>query len=158
MREQAQQCALPHLIAGLAAVFIGVLLIDAVIGWSPSQDATATENLAGSTGPAPCTVCGVIQSVREVQSAGHAASRMGAGAFEPLMGSERGTQLLVLFGVLAGAATLAQPLSLAEPARIYEITIVFDNGSSRVLNNAGKTAWKPGDRVRVINGRILRSA
>jgi hypothetical protein len=153
MREQAKHCALPQLVAGLAAVFIGVLLIDAVVNWAPVQDGAAG-TAAGANGAPPCATCGVIQSVREVQMGTRAGGGIGPGAFD---GSERGAQLIMLLGVMSGATTLGRPRIHSEPVKAYEITVVFENGSSRVLNDADPSVWKVGDRVRVVNGRILRN-
>jgi len=42
----------------------------------------------------------------------------------------------------------------ASPFKSYEIVIRFDDGSSRVIQQAAAPAWRSGDRVRVINGVI----
>jgi hypothetical protein len=37
---------------------------------------------------------------------------------------------------------------------VYEVTVRFEDGSSRVLTSVGTRAWVRGDRVKVIRGRI----
>jgi len=38
----------------------------------------------------------------------------------------------------------------------YDITVRFEDGSSRVFHEENASAWRTGDRVKVING-VIRS-
>jgi hypothetical protein len=42
----------------------------------------------------------------------------------------------------------------ARPARIFETSVVHDDGSIRVLREHGAPRWNAGDRVKVVRGRI----
>jgi outer membrane lipoprotein SlyB len=46
----------------------------------------------------------------------------------------------------------------ARSTKSYEITVRFDDGSSRVINDANPPTWRTGDKVKVINGVIQSNA
>src|SRR5260221_7268082 len=98
---------------------------------------------AGSTsGPeiTSCRICGVVERVSEVEPAPRQA----------LEGSSaEGT--VILLAALGGAHA-------SRPARIYETSVVHDDGTVRVLQEWGAPHWKAGDRVRVIKGRVEPAA
>jgi len=85
-----------------------------------------------------CNICGVVDRVGEVAPAP-------SQAFEG--SSAEGTVKLI--AALGGA-----PAAGRRPARIYETSVLQDDGSVRVLRDAGVPQWKPGDRVRVMRGRV----
>jgi hypothetical protein len=94
---------------------------------------------AQGTGPqvSSCRICGVVERVSEVEPAPRQA----------LEGSSaEGT--VILLAALGGARALT-------PARIYETSVVHDDGTVRVLQEWGAPHWKAGDRVRVIKGRVI---
>lgn len=86
---------------------------------------------------AACRICGVVDRVNEVALAPRQA----------LEGS-RAEGTVILLAALGGA-----PRSGVQP-RIYETSVLHDDGSVRVLRGAGAPPWKPGDRVKVIKGRV----
>ena len=83
-----------------------------------------------------CSSCGVVESVRELEP---------APGLQLQGGRDEGTVLLI--AALGGA-------SRAGPARIYETSVLHDDGSVRVLRDGSAPHWKRGDRVRVIKGRV----
>jgi len=83
-----------------------------------------------------CRICGVVERVSELEPAPR----------QQLEGSSaEGT--VILLAALGGARA-------SRPARIYETSVVHDDGTVRVLQDWGAPHWKPGDRVRVIKGRV----
>jgi hypothetical protein len=86
-----------------------------------------------------CNICGVVERMREVEPA----------PAQALEGS-RAEGAIVLFAALSGAT--------ARPARIYETSVVHDDGSMRVLRETSAPQWKIGDRVKVIKGRVEAAA
>lgn len=85
-----------------------------------------------------CGACGVVESVRELP----------APAGEVLEGSKaEGT--IALIAALGRAA----PVDPAQ-RRVYETTVVHDDGAVRVLRDSRTPTWQPGDRVRVLMGRV----
>ena len=89
-----------------------------------------------------CNVCGVVERVAEVDPAPR----------QSLEGS-RAEGAVILLAALGGATA-----SGMRPARIYETSVVHDDGTVRVLQDWGAPQWKAGDRVRVIKGRVEPAA
>ena len=86
-----------------------------------------------------CGVCGVVERVAEVDPA----------PGQPLEGS-RAEGAVILLAALGGA-----PASAGRQARIYETSVLHDDGTVRVLQDWGAPHWKAGDRVKVIKGRVI---
>jgi outer membrane lipoprotein SlyB len=76
----------------------------------------------------------------------------------PHVGGSFGGNLMTVLGVVIGALTGNRFEEAATSTALHLVTVQFDDGSSRVLTSAGTPAWAPGDRVKVINGRILSNA
>lgn len=85
-----------------------------------------------------CSICGVVDRVREVEPA----------PSQALEGS-RAESAVLLLAALGGAS-----LPRARSARIYETSVIHDDGSVRVLRDTSVPQWKSGDRVRVMRGRV----
>lgn len=86
-----------------------------------------------------CGICGVVERVAEVEPAPR----------QSLEGS-RAEGAVILLAALGGATSASM-----RPARIYETSVVHDDGTVRVLQDWGAPQWKAGDRVRVIKGRVI---
>lgn len=120
--------------AMVAAWFALVLLEERTVAPSVPLTTRAT----GSS----CSVCGVVERVAEVAPAPR----------QSLEGS-RAEGAVILLAALGGA-----PISGSVQARIYETSVVHDDGTVRVLQDWGAPPWKAGDRVRVIKGRVEPAA
>lgn len=120
-----------------------------------------------SAPPAPvqqaarCRDCGTVESVREVSEAG-AGSGLGAviggvtgGIAGRQFGSGRGKDLMTVVGIVGGGVAGHQIEKRVRATKHYEITVRFDDGSSRVYTEE-QSAWQAGDRVRLIDGRLNR--
>ena len=83
-----------------------------------------------------CNICGVVELVRELEPA-------------PVQALEGGRAegAIALLAALGGARAV-------RPARIYETSVVHDDGSMRVLRETSAPQWKIGDRVKVIKGQV----
>jgi hypothetical protein len=84
-----------------------------------------------------CRICGVVERVSEIPPA----------PSQPLEGS-LAEGAVTMLAAMGGAAPGRRP------ARIYETSVMHDDGSVRVLQDTGMPQWKPGDRVKVIKGRV----
>jgi hypothetical protein len=84
-----------------------------------------------------CRICGVVDRVSEVEP-------------EPRQTLEGSSAegAVILLAALGGARA-------SRPARIYETSVVHDDGTVRVLQEWSAPQWKAGDRVRVIKGRVI---
>lgn len=111
-----------------------------------------------------CAECGVIQSVREVATKG-AGSGIGAvggavvgGLLGHQVGSGRGQDIATVVGAVGGVVAGNEIEKRVKSGKSYEITVRFEDGSSRVINEANAPTWRTGDRVKVINGVIQSNA
>jgi hypothetical protein len=122
------------------------LIVAACLAWiAPVVDMLALNlNQGGGASTAatelPCGNCGVIADVRELPTA---ASRQGA---TPQTGGRAGIVMIIL-GALGGNFQI-------EPAKIYQVEVRMRDGSVRTIQSATAPARKPGDRVKVVRGRI----
>lgn len=119
---------------------------------------------AASNAPAPviCAQCGVIESMQEINTKGKGTGLgvVGGAVVGGLIGNQigngRGNDLATVAGVVGGAVAGNQIEKSAKSTKSYDITIRFDDGSSNVIHEAYPSAWRLGDRVKVVNG-VIRS-
>jgi outer membrane lipoprotein SlyB len=111
---------------------------------------------------AKCTECGVIDSIREVTTKGEGSGLgvVGGAVVGGLLGNQvgagSGKDVATVVGAVGGAVAGNQIEKSAKSTKSYDITIRFEDGSSRVFHEANPSAWRSGDRVKVING-VIRS-
>jgi outer membrane lipoprotein SlyB len=113
----------------------------------------APEKFAASARP-PCANCGVVEIVRVVEHrrgepAGAPEGRHSESVLGYRMGGGGGEGFVMLLGAMAGA-------SPAKRARlVYEVDVRLEDGSVRTFLQPSEPPWRLGDRVRVIQGRII---
>jgi hypothetical protein len=88
----------------------------------------------------PCGNCGVVEDVREFRTA---ASRQEG---VPQAGGRAGIVMIIL-GALGGDFRIG-------PEKFYEVEVRMQDGSVRTIQSATAPTRKPGDRVKVVRGRI----
>jgi outer membrane lipoprotein SlyB len=108
---------------------------------------------------AVCLECGVVQSVQEVDSKGAGGSGVGyaggavvGGVLGHQVGEGNGNKLATVVGAVGGALLGNEAEKRVNTSKAFDITVRFDDGSSRVLTEATATSWRVGDKVRVVNG------
>ena len=111
-----------------------------------------------------CAECGVVQSVREIATKGQG-SGVGAvggavvgGLLGHQVGSGRGQDIATVVGAVGGVVAGNEIEKRVKSGKSYEITVRFEDGSSRVIQEANAPTWRTGDRVKVINGVIQSNA
>ena len=111
-----------------------------------------------------CRECGVIESVNEIEKAGEG-SGLGAvagGVVGAIAGKQvgggRGRNVMSVLGAVGGAYAGHQIEKNARNVKSYDVTIRFEDGSTRTLSQATPPAWRAGDRVRLVNGMIQPNA
>lgn len=111
-----------------------------------------------------CVECGVIESVREVDTRGEG-SGLGAvggavvgGVLGNQVGGGRGQDIATVAGALGGAVAGNEIEKRVKSTKSYEITVRFEDGSSRVIRDVQAPTWRTGDRVKVIDGVIRLNA
>ena len=189
METQANKS--PHTlfwIAGIAVTVFSAVGIAAIMGWIPTSTSSPSVVIAKqSTAPAKstasantaseqaraqareqararCAECGVVESVREIDTKGEG-SGIGAvggavvgGVLGHQIGSGRGQDVATVVGAVGGAVAGHEIEKRVKSSKSYEITVRFEDGSSRVINEANAPSWRTGDRVKVINGVIQSNA
>jgi outer membrane lipoprotein SlyB len=107
-----------------------------------------------------CAECGVIESVRETQHQGEG-SGLGAvggavvgGLLGNQVGSGRGNTAATAIGAVGGVIAGNEIEKRVKTTKAYEITVRFNDGTSRVISQASIPAWRTGDHVKVIDGVI----
>lgn len=88
--------------------------------------------VASAIARARCTECGVIESVREIETEGDGTDPGAAGG--PVAGNEVGKRVI--------------------STRSFSVIVRLDDGSSRAFSEAILPAWRLGDKVRIVNGEI----
>jgi outer membrane lipoprotein SlyB len=113
---------------------------------------------------AKCGECGVVQSVHEVETKGEG-SGLGAaggavvgGVLGNQVGSGNTNKVMTAVGAVGGAVAGNEIEKRVKTTKSYEVTVRFDDGSSRVITEANAPSWRAGDKVRVVNGVIQSNA
>lgn len=168
-------------VTGIAIILFCVAGLAAFMGWIPTSIGSPTDNAKLATAPAQpvaakphttpihkpnntyavatCAECGVIEAIREIDTRGDG-SGIGAvggavvgGVLGHQVGGGRGKDLATVAGAVGGAVAGNEIEKRAKSTKSYEVTVRFDNGSSRVFSEANPT-WRNGEHVRVIDGVI----
>lgn len=179
MTTQTDQSPSPLIwIASMAIVLFSGVGIAAFMGWLPTSfgsesnesvvvvapaqpvHKTNMQVAANNQSKATCNECGVVESVRVINSAGNTSGvgLVGGAVIGGLLGNQvgggRGKDVATVAGAVGGAVAGNAIEKNAGTTRSYEITIHFEDGSRRVFNEANPPAWKSGDHVRVVDGTI----
>lgn len=115
--------------AGLAAVAGSLAIVLKAPGEAVSPFAAASS----------CRICGVVEGVREIDR---------PAAAQQLNG-DQSESIVILIAALGGG-----PGRLVALPRAFETEVRLEDGSVRVLRDERAPAWKRGDRVKVMRGRV----
>ncbi|HYQ93751.1 MAG TPA: hypothetical protein VEP70_02835 [Burkholderiales bacterium] len=143
--------AVPVLIAGLVGVA-------AVTGWlhsglSPTQgDARSADTGRKPVPASSCALCGTVESIRTVEVRDEAGGPGGAG--DQAVGG--GGTAATLLG--AGDAIAGSDIEKNMKKRYaYRVTVRMDDGSFRTISVSSPPTFAVGDKVRVIEGKLVRT-
>ncbi len=157
------------LFAGRAvSVLIASLLgVGAVTGWlhsglSPKQGDTRPADPGRKPGPGSCALCGTVKSIRTVEvrdeaaGAGAAAGgHTGAGSGEQATEGSGGTAVTLLG---TGGAIAGNEIEKNVRKRYaYRVTVRMDDGSFRTISLSTPPTLAVGDKVRVVEGKLVRT-
>lgn len=178
METQANKS--PHPLAWVATVtfivFCGVG-VAAVMGCVPTPTGKPGDNIGldapkarmaytkaprASQTVVKCADCGTIQSVREIDTKGEGSGigAVGGAVVGGVLGNEigDGNDIATVVGAVGGAVAGHEIEKHARSVKSYEITVRFDDGSTRVISEANAPVWRAGDKVKVVNGVIRSNA
>ena len=159
-------------VAGVVFILFCGAGVAAMMGWigsgkaEPSPITTADKTRAPDRPHAApkvqhvaiCSECGVVQSVNEVDTKGKGsgAGAVGGAVVGGVVGHQVGEgddrKIGAVVGAVAGGLLGNEIEKEVKTSKSFDITVRFDDGSSRVLNEANATAWRVGDKVKVVNG------
>jgi len=74
------------------------------------------------------------------------------------IGDGRGQDIATVVFFFFEQVTAYEIEKRVKSSKSYEITVRFEDGSSRVISEANAPSWRTGDRVKVINGVIQSNA
>jgi outer membrane lipoprotein SlyB len=107
-----------------------------------------------------CSNCGNVESVRAIK---HRAEGSGLGAaggavlgglLGNQIGSGSGRTIATAAGAIGGAVVGNQVEGNMKATTTYEIRVRLDDGSLRTFRQSNPPAWRSGDRVRIVKGRL----
>ena len=164
-------------VAGIALIVFSAVGIAAFMDWMPGSAAkqgdaplaAKLENPRAADRPrtaartpvaAICAECGVVQSVHEIKVKGDASGvgvvggAVVGGVLGNQVGRGDGKKIATVIGAVGGAVAGNEIEKQVKSTKSYEITVRFEDGSSRVITEPEATAWRAGDKVKVVNGVI----
>lgn len=120
----------------------------------------AVQVAAADTGRNWCSNCGNVESVRTIK---HRAEGSGLGAaggavIGGLLGNQigggTGRTIATAAGAIGGAVVGNQVEGNMKATTSYEIRVRLDDGTLRTFRQNNAPAWRSGDRVRIVKGRL----
>ena len=143
----------------------GLVGVAAVTGWlhsglSPMQgDSPGADTAVRKPVPAnSCALCGTVESIRIVElrdeAGGAGATAGGPGPGEQTVGG--GGTAVTLLG--AGGAIAGSEIEKNTKKRYaYRVTVRMDDGSFRTISLSSPPTLAVGDKVRVVEGKLVRT-
>ncbi len=139
-------------------------------GVAPSKPARAAQpsqeiapDRAASTVASRCNDCGVVESVRATETRGEGTGLGGVGGavvggvLGNQVGGGRGKDVATVLGAVGGAVAGNEIERRARSTVGTDVTVRMDAGGTRVIHENGSTAWRAGERVKIIDGQLQRN-
>lgn len=111
--------------------------------------------------PPICRDCGVVQAVNEVsvEPKGSGGGAVAGGVFGGIIGNQIGKgatrDIATVLGAVGGAYAGNHIEKSAKESKRYDVTVRFEDGSTRTFSSDSPPAWHSGDRVRLQNGALI---
>jgi len=109
---------------------------------------------------AMCRECAVIEAVREVEKAGQAsgggavAGAVIGGVLGHQVGGGRGKDVATVLGAIGGGVAGHQIEKNVKTTKEYQIVVRYEDGTQGLFTQDTPPNWRPGDKVKIINGAI----
>jgi outer membrane lipoprotein SlyB len=160
------------LAAGVAVsvMIVSLIGVSAVTGMLPGtsqkkNDFSQKQNDARTADPEPrpivsnsCALCGTVESIRTVEVRDDTpvvgAADGFAGAVADMDKGNAGATTTILGGV--GGAFAGDEMD-KKTRRAYRVTVHMDDGSFRTLSLSNPPAFAVGEKVRVVEGKLVRA-
>lgn len=157
--------------AAVSVMVLSLIGIGAITGLIPSAmsqkqgDAPAPSQGQGGNAHRPdrCANCGTIEAIRTVELRGES-SGLGAvtggltgGVLGNQMGRGHGNTAMTFIGIAGGALAGNEIEKNMKKHYAYRVTVRMDDRSFRTLSQSSPPAFAVGDKVRVIDGTLVRA-
>lgn len=123
-----------------------------------SDDAIAVEKPAKPI----CNQCGVVESVRSIEQKAEKGSGVGAvagavlgGVLGHQVGGGNGRKLATVAGAVGGGYAGNEIEKSRNTHIVYEVKVKMENGELRTFKPEHKPEWRAGDRVKLVDGRLI---
>lgn len=113
--------------------------------------------------PPPCQECGTVDSVRVVEQAGEASGvgMIAGGLLGGLLGHQigqgRGNTAATIVGAAGGAYAGHQVEKGMKKGARYDVGVRMNDGTLRTVSFDADPGFKTGDKVRIVDGRLVRN-
>ena len=113
--------------------------------------------------PAPCANCGTVDAIRTIEKPGEAsgvglvAGGVLGGLLGHQVGSGRGNTAATIVGAAGGAYAGHQVEKNVKKVLHYDVVVRMDDGAQRTIGYDVEPAFRTGDRVRFVDGRLVRN-
>jgi outer membrane lipoprotein SlyB len=160
--------------AAVSVAVLGLAGIGAMTGMFPGTRSTLPEARSSQRGDIPatnqnaaegparatrCAICGTVESIRTVELRG-GATGVDPATGEPtgaVIGNQMGSDNTVMTIIGAAAGVFAGNDADANKRHAYRVTVRMDDGSFRAVSLPGPPAFAVGEKVRVIEGKLVRA-
>lgn len=132
----------------------------ATSGSAPSQTVAGS---APAKAPPVCNECGTVTSVRTVKQQGEAGliGPIAGGVIGGVVGSQigggSGKTIATVIGAAGGAAAGTEIERRSKSTTHYIVGVRFNDGTTRSFTYGNEPGVQSGDRVRLVDGKLLRN-
>jgi len=150
----------------LIASVIGIGAMTGLLpsGLSPKQgDARPADPGSQPVPPASCALCGTVESIRtievrdEASDVGAVAGGLSGAAAGNRTDSGSANTAMTFLGTVAGAITGDETERNVKKRYAYRVTVRMDDGSFRTVSLSSPPTLAVGDKVRVVEGKLVRT-
>lgn len=126
----------------------------------PTITVASAPTPAATPSPAICRECGVVESVREVavEAKGSGGGAVAGGIVGGVIGNQWGRgatrDIATVLGAIGGAYAGNHIEKSIKESKRYDISVRFEDGSTRSFSSDTLPTWHVGDRVRLQNGLL----
>jgi outer membrane lipoprotein SlyB len=130
----------------------------------PVAQKNSTNTIAEKSEKPICHQCGTVESVRSIEQKAEKGSGVGAvagavigGVIGNQIGGGNGRKLATVAGAVGGGYA-GNEIEKSRNTRItYEVRVKLENGEVRTLKSESEPEWRSGDRVKLVDGRLVRN-
>jgi len=127
----------------------------------PRQQLAMNES-AAARAPRICTECGVIDTINVIDKKGEGSGvgAVGGAVVGGLVGNQigngRGNTVATVAGALGGAFAGNEVEKRVKSVKEYQVTVRMEDGNTRSFTLDGAPGYAVGDKVKVIDGRLVK--